>query len=68
MKVAHSEKARVPGELFNRYLALLRGSGSKAGVDVPMLRRLVRHTLQGATIIIDNARLEVHVIANDGSD
>ena len=46
MKVAHSEKARVPGELFNRYLALLRGSGSKAGVDVPMLRRLVRHTLQ----------------------
>ena len=68
MKLAHADKTRIPGELFNRYLALLRGSESKGGVDVPMLRRLVTHTLQGATIIIDNARLEVRVIANDGSD
>ena len=68
MKVAHSEKARIPGELFNRYLALLRGSESDEGVDLNLLSRLVEHTLQGAAIIIDNARLEVRVIANDGSD
>ena len=68
MKVAHSEKARIPGELFNRYLALLRGAERDEGVDLSLLSRLVGHTLQGATIIIDNARLEVHVIASDGSD
>ena len=68
MKVAHSEKARIPGELFNRYLALLRGSESDEGVDLELLSRLVGHTLQGATIIIDNARLEVRVIVHDGSD
>jgi hypothetical protein len=64
MKVAYSEKARIPGELFNRYLALLRGSESKGGVDVSMLRRLVKHTLRGATVIIDNGRSEIHVLAN----
>ena len=68
MKLAHQEKARIPGELFNHYLALLRDTGSAGGVDLQMLSRLVGHTLQGATIIIDNARLEVRVIANDGSD
>ena len=68
MKVAPLEKARISGELFNRYLTLLSQSGSDAGIDVSMLRRLVSHTLRGATMIIDNGRLEVHVIANGGSD
>ena len=68
MKVALSEKARIHGELFNRYLALLRGSKIEAEVDVRTLRRLVRHTLGGATVIVDNGRLEIHVIAKDASD
>ena len=68
MKVAHSQKARIPGELFNRYLALMTGSKSEAEVDVRTLRRLVKHTLRGATVLIDNGRLEIHVIAKDASD
>ena len=68
MKLAHQEKARMPGELFNRYLALLRRSESDGGVDLKLLSRLVGHTLQGATIIIDSVRFEVHALANDDSE
>ena len=68
MKVVLWEKTRISGELFNRYLALLSQPGSDAGVEVSMLRRLVGHTLGGATVMIDNGRLEVRVMANDGSD
>ncbi len=68
MKLAHADKTRIPGELFNRYLALLRGSKSDGGVDLQMLRRLVWHTLRGATIIIDSVRFEVHALANDDSE